>query len=61
MAAKKTKSEATGTVQARHQTEAERQATAAADRAELIKQTKAEQKATADRLANKPTDTRKLA
>lgn len=60
MARKPTKSEATGTVAARHAAEAERQAAAAATRAELAAETKAAHKATAKRLNDKPSDSRKL-
>jgi hypothetical protein len=60
MAAKKTKSAATGTVQARHAAEAERQATAKAERAALVKETKAAQKETAAFLEAKPTDSRTM-
>ena len=61
MAAKKTKSEATGTVQARRAAQAEREAAARATRARLVDETKADQKATDKRLAAKPTDTRTIA
>ena len=69
MAAKKTKADAqgnplafpTGTVQARLAAEAERQAQASAVRAAVVKETKAAHKATADFLASKPTDSRKIA
>jgi len=60
MAAKKTKSEATGTVQARRAAEAEREKQARAARAELVEELKADHKATAKRIATKPTDSRTL-
>jgi hypothetical protein len=60
MAAKKTKSAATGTVQARHAAEAERQAAASKARAELVAETKKEQAATAKFLEAKPTDSRTM-
>ena len=50
----------TSSVTNRKQSEAERQADARAARAAIVKQTKADLKATADRLAAKPTDSRKL-
>lgn len=52
--------EATGTVQARHKAERERQRTARTARAELAAETSAAQAATAKRLASKPTDTRTI-
>jgi hypothetical protein len=61
MAAKKKQTEgATGTVQARHQAEAAREAAAKAERAELVKQTKAEHAATAKFLEAKPSDSRTM-
>lgn len=61
MAAKKpAKPEPTGTVAAHRAREAERQAAVNAERARLVKETRASNKATADRLDAKPTDSRKL-
>lgn len=60
MAARKPKAEATGTVQARHAAETQRQTTVNAERARITAETTAAQKATAKRLADKPTDSRKL-
>jgi hypothetical protein len=61
MAAKKKQTEgATGTVQARHAAEAAREAAAKAERAELVKQTKADHDATAAFIASKPTDSRTM-
>ena len=51
----------TSSVANRRTAEAERQATARAVRAEAVKELKADQAATAKRLANKPTDTRTIA
>jgi hypothetical protein len=62
MAAKK-KSEsagATGTVRARRQAEKERQAAARAERAAVVAETVAAQKATAKFLENKPADSRTM-
>ena len=50
----------TSSVANRRAAEAARQADAAQARAELVAETKAAQKATAKRLADKPTDTRGL-
>jgi hypothetical protein len=61
MATKKTtQPEATGTVEARRALERARQAEARAERDRLVKETKADLKATAERLEAKPTDSRKL-
>ena len=54
------KAEATGTVQARRKAEQARQKEARAARAEVAASTVAAQKATSKRLADKPTDSRKL-
>jgi hypothetical protein len=51
----------TSSVANRRAAEAERQAEADRVRAELVKETKAARKATADFLATKPTDTRTIA
>jgi hypothetical protein len=51
----------TSSVANRRAVEAERQAEADRVRAELVKETKAARKATADFLATKPTDTRTIA
>ena len=58
--ARKPQDGATGTVQARRKNEAQRQAEARAARAELVEQTKAEQRKLAKFHANKPTDSRNL-
>jgi spore germination cell wall hydrolase CwlJ-like protein len=61
MAARKKQAEgATGTVQARRAAEAEREAEARRVRAELVKETKAEQAATAKFLQAKPVDSRTM-
>ena len=51
----------TSSVANRKQAEKERQAEARRVRAELVKETKAAQKQTAEFLASKPTDSRKIA
>jgi hypothetical protein len=51
----------TSSVANRKQAEAERQATAREERARIIKETKQAQKATAEFLESKPTDSRKIA
>ena len=61
MAAKKKTEGATGTVQTRRANEAARQASASELRALEVQNTKAAHKATAKRLADKPTDTRTTA
>jgi spore germination cell wall hydrolase CwlJ-like protein len=60
MAKRKQAEGATGTVQARRAAEAEREAEARRVRAELVKETKKEQAATAKFLEAKPTDSRTM-
>jgi hypothetical protein len=61
MAPRKKQTEgATGTVQARHAAEAEREAEARRVRAELVKETRKAQKETAAFLEAKPTDSRTM-
>jgi len=61
MATKKpAKSQGASTVAARRNRELERQTEAAEARADLIAETRKNQRDTAKRLADKPTDTRKL-
>lgn len=58
--ARKAKAGATGTVQARHKTEAQRETEVREVRAEIVAETKAAQAKTAKFLASKPTDSRGL-
>ena len=53
--------EPTGTVQARRKAKREADKAAREVRAQVVKETRAAQKATADFLASKPTDSRKIA
>jgi hypothetical protein len=58
---KQTDENTNSTVEARRATEAERQAAANAERAQIMADTKAAQAATAKRLDTKPTDSRTIA